>query len=154
MTGISHPINDIETISNKGLALGLLLASPMLAVSIYFIAINRYLIVWESLPYAMVFLFLWAMWYYMWKERTKIRNISKIKRNLPDFIYELYCYSGFTFLTAMIFSFVFPLISFILIIVGLKQLRHAKRVIEKELIPQLQQLSLQTAGQPRSEIFR
>ena len=136
---INYTEDSIRKLGNKGLTLGLGLSIPMLIVSIYFIWINQFLIVWEAIPIGTILIFLCIVWIYIWKEKTKFkRNISKIRSTPSDFVYELFGYSGFTFIVAMTFAFIFPILSIILIGIGFWQIYYAKRVIDLRLLPVLQ----------------
>ena len=136
---IDYSKKDINILCNKGLILVIGISSPMLIVSIYFIYKNSFLIVWDALPIGALLIFFWIVWIYIWKEKTKFkRNISKIRNAPSDFVYELFAYSGFTFIIAMAFSFVFPILSIILIAIGFWQIYYAKKVVDFKLLPVLQ----------------
>ena len=134
----------IKKFSNKGLILGLGLSSPMLIVSIYFIWINPFLIVWDVIHLVALLIFLCIVCFYVWKEKTKMKtNIRKIKSSPSNFVYELFGYPGYTFIFAMALAFVLPILSIVFIAIGFWQIYYAKKVIVSKLLLVLQQKSPQ-----------
>ena len=125
----------IKKISNKGLLIGLGISSPMLVLTFYFIYKDPFLINWAAVIGGIPVLIICWVCILIWKRKTNFKeNIAEIKKYPSDTIYDLFAYSGFTFLFAFLFSIVFPLGGIILMIVGFWQLFYVKNLIDNELL--------------------